>query len=109
LRFNRPEFFNPEPLEGLTVIQQMTDARAIVAQAKERLRLVPYPGLKRLKLNFDSGVLTLGGKVRSFHLKQLAQEAVSDMGHVVNRIEVTGELVTAGGNSQNSSQGPTSN
>ena len=70
------------------MIQQMTEAKAIVAEAKERLKRVPYPGLKRLRLNYDGGALILSGNVRSFHLKQLAQEAVRDVGRVVNRIEV---------------------
>ena len=64
-----------------------------VMRAKECLRRVPYPGLKRVKLNFDGSALVLSGKVQTFHLKQLAQEAVR-MPHltVVNRIEVSGSV-----------------
>ncbi len=68
-----------------------------VVRAKERLRGVPYPGLKSVKLNFDGSALVLSGRVRSFHLKQLAQEAVRtpDVA-VVNRIEVSDSLARAG-------------
>ena len=73
----------------------MTDARAIVIQAKERLRRLPYPGLKRVKSDYRDGVLILSGKVRSFHLKQLAREAVKDVARVINEIEVACPKVPA--------------
>lgn len=62
--------------------------QSAVVQARERLRRSSYPGLKRVKLDINGDKLVLSGKVRSFHLKQLAQEAVKDVGGVVNRIEV---------------------
>jgi osmotically-inducible protein OsmY len=63
----------------------------VVADARDRLRSLPYPALKRLNCAYGAGVLKLQGRVSSFYLKQLAQEAVSALHgvhSVVNEIEV---------------------
>lgn len=63
----------------------------VVADARDRLRSLPYPAMKRLHCDYGAGVLKLRGRVNSFYLKQLAQEAVSALHgvhSVVNEIEV---------------------
>ena len=62
--------------------------------AKERLRKSPYFALRKITLDHDGGVLTLRGRVASFHLKQLAQTLVSPIpgvGQVDNRIDVVAQ------------------
>jgi osmotically-inducible protein OsmY len=60
-----------------------------VAQAC--LRESPYLSVKSLSCQYDRGVLVLRGRLPSFYLKQLAQEAVADLegvSEVVNKTEV---------------------
>ncbi len=50
-----------------------------------------YRPIRYLSCTFDNGVLTIGGRLPSFYLKQVAQNAVQEIEGVVqieNRIEV---------------------
>ena len=63
----------------------------VETRIQDRLASHGDPALRRLSWNFDGGVLVLNGRVPSFYLKQVAQEAVSHLDEVlqvVNRIEV---------------------
>ncbi|MDA1052569.1 MAG: BON domain-containing protein [Planctomycetota bacterium] len=60
--------------------------------AQVRLQHSPYRTIRRISCRFDDGVLTLVGKVPTYHHKQLAQTAVAGLrgvNHVNNRIEVS--------------------
>lgn len=60
-------------------------------RAQDRLADQPYAKLREVSCCYDNGVLTLVGRLPSFYLKQLAQEAVGGLDgirQVVNRIEV---------------------
>jgi len=46
-----------------------------VLQAAARLRQSPYPEVRRVSCDFHDGVLTLRGRVSSYHMKQMAQVA----------------------------------
>ena len=68
-----------------------TLAKEILAQAKHRLLHHPHLTVQRIWCEYNGKRLYLRGHVPSFYLKQLAQEAVSDMpgvSLVVNEIEV---------------------
>lgn len=59
--------------------------------ARVRLQHSPYRAIRRISCEFDAGVLILKGRVATFHYKQLAQVAVSDIEGVQkirNNIEV---------------------
>ena len=59
--------------------------------ARAALRQSAYLELRGVDCDFSSGVLTLRGRVPSYHLKQLAQASVADVPGVVeihNRVEV---------------------
>jgi hypothetical protein len=59
--------------------------------AIEQLRASGYPILRRLRCDVVDGVVILGGRVPSFHLKQMAQVVlakVESIGRVKNMIEV---------------------
>ena len=68
-------------------------AKTGVAEHAERiLHESPYHQLHTLKCEFDSGVLTVRGRVSTFYLKQVAQCAIIQLNGVVridNRIEVS--------------------
>jgi len=60
--------------------------------ANKILRNSSYHAIRFLSCTFDNGVLTLGGRLPSFHLKQVAQSAVQGIEgvqRVENRIEVS--------------------
>ena len=70
--------------------QQTTDEVSEAAQIQ--LQLSPYRAIRRVSRRFDDGVLTLIGRVPTFHHKQLAQTAVGTVvgvSQVDNQIEVT--------------------
>lgn len=58
----------------------------ITALAERRLRHKPYLALKNVSCNFLDGVLVLGGCLPTYYLKQVAQEAVSQL-KGIERIE----------------------
>ncbi|HVC96013.1 MAG TPA: BON domain-containing protein [Pirellulales bacterium] len=63
----------------------------VETRIQDRLSAHGDPALRRLSWHLDSGVLVLSGRLPSFYLKQVAQEAVSHLDEVlqvVNRIEV---------------------
>ena len=65
----------------------------VVAKAKERLKMAPYPPVRNVSCEYDDGVLFLRGEVPTFFEKQLAQEAVFKLNgvtRVVNEIKVVG-------------------
>jgi hypothetical protein len=74
-----------------TLFQEIADI------AQGTLRQSPYPALHELSCEFSGGILTLRGKVASYHLKQLAQAAVIAVPGVIevhNRVEVIGTRTT---------------
>jgi osmotically-inducible protein OsmY len=65
----------------------------ITREAKDRLGRHPYPPIRGILCRVEGGVLFLRGRVSSFFLKQLAQEAVrgiAGVAEVVNDVEVAG-------------------
>jgi osmotically-inducible protein OsmY len=69
--------------------------RGIAETARNRFRKNVYLALRSLACEFADGVLTLGGRVPSYYLKQVAQETVADLPgvqQIVNAIEVRPEL-----------------
>lgn len=53
-----------------------TSEASIRELAEERLRSSPYQALKSVSYDYLDGVLFLRGCLATYHLKQLAQEAV---------------------------------
>ena len=85
------------PVTGKTSLPRKRDARqrdtvpTPVAVAMARLRQSPYAPLRQLECSFHEGVLTLRGRVPSWYLKQLSQEAMQDIPgveEVNNRVDV---------------------
>ena len=66
--------------------------RLTVAEAaRERLQHSCYPQLRQVTCHFHEGALILHGQLPSYYLKQLAQEAVMELGgveEIINRIAV---------------------
>jgi osmotically-inducible protein OsmY len=63
----------------------------IQAEAQSRLRKSHYHELRFVSCEFHEGVVTLRGRVSSYHLKQLAQELIRRLDgaeEVNNRLEV---------------------
>jgi hypothetical protein len=59
--------------------------------ARGRLGNSPYLAIRTVSCDYDNGVLRLYGRLRSFHHKQLAQEAVRRLvgvRHIINETEV---------------------
>jgi hypothetical protein len=59
--------------------------------AEERLRHSEYFELRNISCDFHEGVLTLQGRVPSYHLKQLAQSLLCELGGILklnNQLEV---------------------
>lgn len=71
----------------------MTENESPAEIANRVLRDSSYHPIRYLTCTFHDGVLTIGGRLPSFHLKQIAQTAVQDVEGVIrieNRIEVAG-------------------
>jgi osmotically-inducible protein OsmY len=65
--------------------------REIAETAQAALRHSAYFELHDVRCDYSGGILTLQGRVPTYHLKQLAQAAVSEVPGVVevhNRVEV---------------------
>ena len=63
----------------------------IAETAQQALRRSSYFELRNVSCEFSGGILTLQGRVPSYHMKQLAQASVADVPGVVevhNRVEV---------------------
>ena len=59
--------------------------------AEERLRHSDYLELRNVSCDFHEGVLTIRGRVPSYHLKQLAQSLLCEQGGILklnNQLEV---------------------
>ena len=56
-----------------------TAEAAMATAALARLRQSPYVPLRNVSCSFFEGVLTLGGRVPSYYLKQIAQSLMSDL------------------------------
>jgi hypothetical protein len=59
--------------------------------ARVRLQHSPYRAVRRVNCTFHEGILTLSGRVPTFHYKQLAQTAVAGLvgvDEIINAIEV---------------------
>jgi hypothetical protein len=72
-------------------IKRDEHGKSLGARAEERLRRHPHHALRRVICEVESGALVLRGRLPSWYLKQLAQEAVADLEGVdrlENRIEV---------------------
>lgn len=77
-------FDRPNPFAAL--FQEIGE----IAQAI--LRRSSYFELREVSCEFSGGILTLRGRVPSYHLKQLAQASVAEVPGVIevhNRVEVT--------------------
>jgi len=65
--------------------------RSLEEAAQSTLRESPYHQLRGVQCEARNGVLILRGQVPSFHMKQLAQTVVQNLGNDVqvdNRIDV---------------------
>lgn len=79
------------PIVGIPKTQYLTASRDPSDVARQCLQASSYACVRRLRCTYHEGVVMLHGRVSSFHLKQIAQEAVRYLGGVeviVNRIEV---------------------
>ncbi|MFZ1936527.1 MAG: BON domain-containing protein [Thermoguttaceae bacterium] len=68
-----------------------TERQVVLAEAQSRLRESGYHELHFVSCDFHEGVLTLRGRVSSFHLKQVAQEMIRRLDsaeEINNRLEV---------------------
>ncbi|HUY36218.1 MAG TPA: hypothetical protein VMV69_26005 [Pirellulales bacterium] len=75
-------------------------ARTTVQVARLRLTASPYPGLRRLNCHFHEGVLTVRGRVSTFHERQMAWIALCDVAGVeefVDHVEVVEQATDAQG------------
>lgn len=78
-------------MNQLTIIAHSENLCTIAKTARKCLQASPYHILRRISCDCKNGVLTLKGRVFSFHEKQIAQETVSSIEGatlVVNEIEV---------------------
>ena len=76
-----------------TLEQNMTQNETPAEMAHRLLRDSSYYQLRFLTCTFDKGVLKIAGRLPSFHLKQVAQNAVIGIEGVVrveNNVEITG-------------------
>ncbi len=67
-----------------------------ISRASQALRRSPLPALRKLQLEETDGVVVIIGRVSSYYLKQLAQEAVMpalDGRELRNRVAVVPEPV----------------
>lgn len=61
-------------------------------EANSILRSSSYHSIRQVNCTFRNGVLMIDGQLPSFHMKQVAQDAVKSVegvDKIVNRIEVT--------------------
>lgn len=90
---------NPQPTAVLDRPNPFAALFQEIAEiAQQALRHSSYFELREVSCDFSGGVLTLYGRVPSYHLKQLAQSYVSDVPGVVevhNRVEVTAPRVVS--------------
>ncbi len=81
----------PTPLEAERGTEGAMEAQSARADAQSRLRSSLYRELHFVSCDLRDGVMTLRGRVSSYHLKQVAQilvRGVEGVGQVDNRLEV---------------------
>ena len=79
-------------MSASTELDEQKTVDDITEAAQVRLRHSPYRTIRSISCRFDDGVLTLVGRVPTFHHKQLAQTAVAGLlgvNQVDNQIEVS--------------------
>jgi osmotically-inducible protein OsmY len=77
----------------MMAVEPMTENESPADIASRLLWDSWYHPVRRVKCTYHDGVLTMEGRLPSFHLKQVAQTVVQGIDGVVrieNRIEVTG-------------------
>jgi hypothetical protein len=70
----------------------MSATAPMVSRAEQALRQSPHPALRRLSVEVTDDRITNSGRVPSYYLKQLAQEAVMpwrERRELVNQVTVT--------------------
>ena len=92
-RLTRPWVLLPEPpLMGMTLAPVVSPANARLATLMRRLMLRTLSGrLHDLTIEVDDDVITLRGRCRTFHVKQVAQTIAMELSvgaRIVNQIEV---------------------
>lgn len=68
---------------------------SVQMQAERMLRKSPYAQLRRIRCELINDTLFLRGQVTSFHIKQIAQETLRELGNVgriYNFVEVISEF-----------------
>lgn len=60
---------------------------------RSRLAASVYSDVRHVQCGLRGGIVVLSGRVKSFYMKQLAQEAVKNGCVVVNEIEVLPETI----------------
>ncbi|HWB10385.1 MAG TPA: BON domain-containing protein [Pirellulales bacterium] len=92
---------NPKPKSAPRRISpSLTRSLGVAQAARDRLAESSYPALRALRLSFHEGVLTLRGRVPSYHMKQVAWKLVGELPGVeefVDRLEVVEGPDEAGG------------
>lgn len=73
--------------------ENTVDSQEILAHARQKLDASSYPAVRRVECRIQGDTVVLTGTVRTFYMKQLAQESVRNSCLVRNEIEVvSGEL-----------------
>ena len=70
--------------------ETMSESPAV--RANSILQSSSYHSIRQVSCSFQNGVLMIDGSLPSFHMKQLAQDAlrgIEGVDKIVNRIEVT--------------------
>lgn len=63
-----------------------------VERIERALRTSPYEGVRTVEVSLDGDKVVLTGTVRSFYVKQLAQETLRPLGRkIVNELTVVGD------------------
>jgi len=73
-------------------VEPMTESESPLDIADRLLRDSSYHMVRQVKCSFQDGVLTMEGRLPSFHLKQVAQtvvQGIDGVARIENRIEVT--------------------
>jgi len=86
-------FGHPSVSDGATAVLLSRPPANPAERAERALRNSPYLALRNVTCDYQGGVLILRGCLPSYYLKQLAQEAVTDLDEV-DRIENQIQVVT---------------
>jgi hypothetical protein len=79
------------PTTTAALITEEASPSVVEERATRLLRHAAYAPLTALRCDFHDGVLTVRGRVPSFHLKQIAQVLLRDVegvGVIDNRVDV---------------------